>query len=93
MYRLAIPSDQPIAERLLLDFGGTYRFGFYAIDESSGETRILRQSDARLYLRAELDGAHRFFGRLRFLYNDWNGGDSFDRRGDELDDPIADPYW
>ena len=93
MYRLAIPSDQPIAERLLLDFGGTYRFGFYAIDAPSGETRILRQSDARLYLRAELDGAHRFFGRLRFLYNDWNGGDSFDGRGDELADPIGERYW
>ncbi len=82
MYRLTIPSDQPIAERLLLDFGGTYRFGFYTIDSPSGRTRILRQSDARLYLRAELDGTHRFFGRLRFLYNDWNTGDDFDGRGD-----------
>ncbi len=93
MYRLAIPSDQPIAERLLLDFGGTYRFGFYTIDSPSGRTRILRQSDARLYLRAELDGTHRFFGRLRFLYNDWNAGDDFDGRGDELEDPIAERYW
>jgi hypothetical protein len=92
-YRLAIPPDQPIAERLLLDFGGTYRFGFYAIDDPTGETRILRQSDARVYLRAELDGTHRFFGRLRFQYDDWNSGDSFDGRGDELRSPIGERYW
>lgn len=92
-YRLAIPPDMPIAERLLLDYGGTLRFGFYAIDAVDGETRILRQTDGRLYLRAELDGAHRFYGRLRFQYNDWNTGDSFDFRGDEWADPLGDRYW
>ena len=92
-YRLAIPLDAPISERLLLDYGGTYRFGFYSIDDALGHTRILRQNDLRLYLRAELDGAHRFFGRLRFVYDDWNSGDSFDGRGDEFENPIGDRYW
>jgi hypothetical protein len=92
-YRLTIPPDQPIAERLLLDYGGTFRFGFYSIDSALGDTRFLRQYDTRLYLRAELDGAHRFFGRLRFLYEDWNSGDSLDGRGDELVNPIGERYW
>jgi hypothetical protein len=92
-YRLTIPPGQPIAERLLLDYGGTFRFGFYSIDGPTGSSHFLRLYDLRLYLRAELDGAHRFFGRLRFLYEDWNSGDSFDGRGDELANPIGERYW
>lgn len=92
-FRLTFSPDQPIAERLLLEYGGTYRSGFYAIDDAFGSTRILREYDLRLYLRAELDGAHRFFGRLRFLWEDWNSGDSFDGRGDEFENPIGDRYW
>jgi hypothetical protein len=92
-FRYAVPPDQPIAERLLMDYGGSARFGFYSIDDAGGSSHFLRQSDAILYLRAELDGAHRFFGRLRFLYNDYNSGDDFDGRGDDLDEPIGDRYW
>ena len=92
-YRLAVPPDQPIAERLMFDYGGSLRFGLLSVDAPCGETRILRQTDGILYLRAELDGAHRFFGRLRFLYNDFNGHDSFDGRGDEWEEPIGDRYW
>jgi hypothetical protein len=92
-YRLAVPAGQPIAERLMLDYGGSIRFGLLGVDAPCGETRILRQTDGVLYLRAELDGAHRFFGRLRFLYNDFNDHDSFDGRGDEWEEPIGDRYW
>lgn len=92
-FRLAIPQDQPISERLMLDYGGSVRFGLLAVDDEVGTTRLLRQTDGILYLRAELDGAHRFFGRLRFLYNDFNSGDSFDGDGDELEEPIGDRYW
>lgn len=92
-YRLAVPADQPIAERVMFDYGGSIRFGVLGVDAPCGETRILRQTDGVLYLRAELDGAHRFFGRLRFLYNDFNGHDSFDGRGDEWEEPVGDRYW
>lgn len=91
--RLMIPSDQPISERLLIDYGAVLRFGFYAIDDERSNTRILRQSDARLYMRVELDGAHRFFGQLKFLYNDFNSGDSFNGDGDDFQTPIGDRYW
>ncbi len=92
-YRLTVPPDQPIAERLQLEFGGSARFGLVTSDNSASVTRVLRQSDATFHARAELDGAHRFFGRLRLLYNDFNSGDSFDGRGDELEEPIGDRYW
>ncbi len=92
-YRFMIPQDQPISERLLLDYGGLLRFGFYSIDDANSQGHTLRQTDGRLYVRAELDGAHRFFGRLRFQYDDWNSGDSFDGRGDEFQDPIGEQYW
>ncbi|TVQ55187.1 MAG: hypothetical protein EA377_03935 [Phycisphaerales bacterium] len=91
--RLSIPADQPIAERMQLDYGGSIRFGFFAIDDRSGSTRILRQTDGILFAQLDLDGAHRFFGRLRFRYNDFNSGDSFDGRGDRFITPIGDRYW
>ena len=53
-------------------------------DAMPDHSASMRQYDTRLYLRAELDGAHRFYGRLRFEYNDWNSGRSFDGRGDEF---------
>jgi hypothetical protein len=92
-YRLAIPKDQPISERLVLDVGGSVRFGIYGIDNNTSNTRILRQTDGIFFVRADLDGAHRFFGRARFLYDDFNSGDSFDGRGDDLAEPIVDRYW
>ncbi|NNF43168.1 MAG: alginate export family protein [Phycisphaerales bacterium] len=92
-YRLTVPPDQPISERLLIDYGGSLRFGFVTSDDRAGATRILRQSDATLHLRMELDGAHRFLGRLRFRYDDFNSGRSFDGLGDEFQAPIGDRYW
>lgn len=92
-YRLQVPQNQPISERLLLDYGALARVSLYSIDDSFGTSRTLRQYDGRLYVRAELDGAHRFFGRLRFQFDDWNQGDSFDRQGDEWRRPIGEQYW
>jgi hypothetical protein len=92
-YRLTVPPDQPIFERLLLDHRASLRFGLLAVDNELGSTRILRQSDAQLQVLAQLDGAHTLYGRLRFLYHDFNSGDSFDGRGDEFEPPIGDRYW
>jgi len=88
-----IPTDQPISERAFIDYGGSVRFGVLGVDNAFGNTRVLRQTEGVFYLRAELDGAHRFFGRLRINYNDFNSGDSFDGDGDRFDNPIGDRYW
>ncbi len=92
-YRLAVPSDQPIAERMMLDVGGSMRIGLLGVDDENSHIRRLRQFDGILYVRGELDGTHRFFSRFRFLHNDFNEGDSFDGHYDRLEAPIADRYW
>ena len=92
-YRLTVDEDQPFYERLLLDYGGAVRFGVLAVDDRFSNTRLLRQTGSTLYVSANLDGVHRLFGRLHFLYNDYNSGESFDDRGDNLEEPIVDLYW
>lgn len=92
-YRVSIPQDQPIAERVFIDAGATLRFGFYSIDDDLSHGHVLRQYDGRAYARIELDGAHRFFGRLRFQWDDWNDGDSFDGEGDDFNDPVVERAW
>lgn len=91
--RLTVDPNQPIAERLLLDVGGTTRLSFFSIDDEFSDAHYLRQFDTRLYVRADLDGAHRVFGRLRFQYDDWNSGDDFDGDGDDWNQPFAERYW
>jgi hypothetical protein len=76
--------------RLLL--GGYTTFGFAASDDAGSNTRILRQSDTKLWADFTMRG-HQAYGRLRFNYLDFNSGDSFDGRGDNLDEPIGDRYW
>jgi hypothetical protein len=92
-WRLEVPADAEISERLLLDYGASLRTGLYSIDDAESESHVLRQYDGRLWLRADLDGVHRFFGRLKFTYDDWNHGDDFDGQGDDLREPIGERWW
>ncbi len=91
--RVTVSPDQPISERLLFDAGGTLRLAYYFVDDASRNRRELRQYEGRVYARAELDGAHRFYARLRFQYDDFNPGDSFDGRGDDWNDPFLERVW
>lgn len=95
--RQAYFRDTPISERLLLDAGGSFRYGFYEIQTPRSQDQFLQQPDLRLYVRAELDGAHRFFGRLRLEYNEWdfNGTRGFgpDTSEEGWQDPIGEIYW
>ena len=90
-YRQLLSKGQTLNERLTLDVGGSFRFGLAGIDNAQGSTRMLRQYETNLYLLSKLDGGHTFFGNLRFLYNDWNSGDSPD--GDEWLIPYGNRYW
>ena len=65
-YRRQYFANTPIAERLLMDYGGFFRYGFSSIDDSKSQAQYLNTYDARFYGRVELDGYARFFGRLRF---------------------------
>ena len=75
-YRQSISQSQSMTERLTLDFGASLRFGLASIDNAQGNSRTLRQYEANMYLVTKFDAGHTFFGNLRFLYNDWNTGDS-----------------
>jgi len=83
----------PLAERTQWDFGGSLGFSAFAIDDAESRAHILRQTDARAWVRAEFDGRHRFFGRLKLRYDDWNSGDDFDGQGDDLREPLGERWW
>ncbi len=80
-------------ERAVVDYGAIVNFTFFALDDTEQRTRILRQYDNQLFGYVNLDGAHQFYGRLRFQYRDFNPGDSFDGGGDKLIYPLQDRYW
>ena len=86
-------SDTPIAERVLFDYGGYFRYGFSSIDDSRSRPQQQNQFDLRLYGRVELDGYLRFFGRLRFEYNAWNTIGDYSASGEGWQDPIGELYW
>ncbi len=92
-FRRAYFGNTPIAERLLLDYGGFFRYGFSAIDDSTSTAQYLNTYDARFYARAELDGFARFFGRLRVQYNDWNTIGDFAPSDEGWQVPIGELYW
>lgn len=85
-------ADLELSESARLLFGGYTTFGLIASDDSTSNTRLLRQSDTRLWAQFTM-GGHEAYGRLRFNYLDFNTGDSFDGRGDNLEEPIGDRYW
>lgn len=93
--RKAYFAGSPISERLSIDYGGTFRYAFNIIDQTNGTGQYLQQFDLRLFTDVELDGAHRFYGRLRFLYDDWDFvGPSLNVDRDEgWQNPVGELYW
>ena len=96
-FRQSFFANTPIADRLLLDAGGTFRFGYSLIDNARSQEQQLFDPDLRLFVRAELDGGFRFFGRLRIQYNDWSytgtAGLGPDPREDGMQWPVGEIYW
>jgi hypothetical protein len=88
--RAELKLGQDISERSIIDAGLIARVGLFSIDDAESDAHILRQYEADLYVRADFDGANRFFVRFRFQYDDWNSGDSFDDQGDGLNNPVVD---
>lgn len=88
--RLRVDTDMPVDQRVLVEYGGYYSFSFLIIDDTEGESHYLRQNDLNGYLRVNLDGVHEFFIRARTTYRDFNHGDDFDGRGDDLVEPTLD---
>ena len=96
-YRQDYFKETPISERMILDAGGTFRYAYNMIQNSRSQSQYLTTPDMRLFLRAELDGGLRFFGRLRFLYNEWDTNGSRylapDAKERGWQNPIGEIYW
>jgi hypothetical protein len=95
--RQAYYANAPISERLSIEYGGTFRYAFNIIDTAQSQETYEQIYDLRLFTSIELDGAHRFFGRLRFQYNQWDFrgtrpiGPDYDDVGWQY--PIGEIYW
>jgi hypothetical protein len=84
------PTDVPADQRLYLDYGAYVLLDYLSVDDSNKENHVLRQYSLVPYLRLNLDNAQELFVRGRFVYRDFNAGDSFDDLGDEFQDPDVD---
>jgi len=70
-------------QRALLEMGGFGSFNFFSFEDSSDETRTLRETDLNLYTSLNLDDVHQFYVQTLARYDDWGTGDNPDRLGDE----------
>lgn len=85
--RLRANQEVPPEQRALIDYGGYITLQYLSIDDRENKNHGLRQPDLVLYGRLNLDAANEIFARGRVSYQDFNRGDSFDGRGDQLVDP------
>lgn len=77
-------------QRVIFDYGAYAIFDYLSVDDNRNENHVLRQYSLVPYVRLNLDNVHEVLVRGRLTYRDFNDGDSFDNRGDELVDPDVD---
>ncbi|HEX8913144.1 MAG TPA: alginate export family protein [Humisphaera sp.] len=82
--------DVPPGQRALIDYGAFVQFSYLSLDDSANSNHGLRQVDFVPYARLNIDGAQELFARGRIGYRDFNHGDSFDGRGDQIIDGDLD---
>ena len=92
--RLRANRAVPPGQRALLDFGGYATVNYLDLDDSTGDSHILREYDGILYGRMNIDGAQEVFLSGRIGYQDFHHGDSFSGRGDEpIDGDLYRGYY
>ena len=91
--RLKVDMTLGLTERTVLDFGGFISTSYVHLTDSNDNSRRLFQPEITLYGRSVIDGAHTLFGRVRFQYQAFSEGDSFDGDGDQWNEPFVDRYW
>lgn len=75
--------ELPAEQRVDFDWGGWYNFNLMLFDDGI-RSRTFRRHDLRLWSSVRLDeGAHEFYGRLRFQFLDFRSGHSYDGRDDD----------
>jgi len=75
-----------LSDQVFFDYGGWYSFYLFIFDDGVNSSRTFRRHDLRLWTRFKLDGgAHEFYARGRISFLDFNSGDSFDGRDDDVE--------
>ena len=86
--------DVPPAQKFRVDYGGWFDSYVFLFDDGFVSSRTLRQNELRLWASFSADrGIHEGYVRMRMTYNDWNSGDSYTRREDDLDGPNLERGW
>ncbi len=83
-------ADVPPEQRALFDYGAIFSINYFSIPDPASRPHGLRQYAVFPWARLSLDGAHEFYARGIWGYNDWNSGESLDGRGDEPIDADLD---
>lgn len=91
--RLRVSPEVPASQRALFDYGAYVTAGYLSLEDSLGDTRVLRQYDLVPYARLNFDGAHDFYLRGRLGYRDFHSGDSFDGDDEEFDPELEEGYY
>ena len=81
-----------LSETARIAYGAYTTFAYLSADDVAGEARGFGEVDAKFWMHAETAG-HKFYGRLRLLYENFDSGDAFTASGDGLVEPIFDRYW
>ncbi|MEK6799686.1 MAG: alginate export family protein [Planctomycetota bacterium] len=76
------------AGKVAFDWGGWYTLHFFLLDDGVESSRTMRRHDLRLWGRLTLeDGAHELYLRGRTSLVDFNTGDSYNGRDDDVEGP------
>lgn len=91
--RLQVLRDVPASQRALFDYGAYFTLGYLSLEDSVGDTHILRQYDFVPYARLNFDGVHDLYVRGRFNYRDFHAGDSFDGDDEKFEGQLEEAYY
>jgi hypothetical protein len=81
-----------LSEAARIAYGAYTTFAYLSADDVTGDPQGLAEIDAKFWMHAETKG-HKFYGRMRLLYENFDSGDAFTASGDGLVEPLFDRYW
>lgn len=100
-WRLQMDQQVPAAKRVLLDYGGWFRSGYWTLDEDvvrdpdqpDSGYHAYRSQQLRLWGNLNIDQAHEFYARMKLDYFDWNHGTSFNHNDSDWVGPNLERGW
>ncbi len=81
-----------LSETSRIAYGAYTTLAYLSADDVLGQPQGIAEIDAKFWMHAETKG-HKFYGRLRLLYENFDSGDAFTASGDGFVEPLFDRYW